>query len=129
MAVLDWNRDGKTDFVATDLETSVILGENNTDSPNHSLRLRLVGTKSSRDAIGTKVHVSTRGGETRRLQLTAGDGYESSNERVLRVGVGSLDSVERITIHWPSGETSHSENLSVDHEWLVIEGVSKWHAR
>ncbi len=122
LARLDWNRDGRTDFIATDLEKPVLLAENVTVVPNHSFRLKLAGTLSSRDAIGAKVTVVVNPGDERVCQLTAGDGYESSNERVLEIGVGSAESVARVEIRWPSGTKSSFSNVQCNQNWFAIEG-------
>ncbi len=122
LALLDWNRDGRCDFVATDLERPVLLAVNTTVSTNHSFRLRLVGTQSSRDAIGSKIRVIVDEGDERVCQLTAGDGYESSNERMIEIGVGHSDRLKLIEIRWPSGITLQLENVACDRVWLAIEG-------
>jgi hypothetical protein len=122
LAKLDWNRDGRTDFVATDLERPVLLAENTTITQNSFLRLRLTGTASSRDAIGAKIVVKISDGDERVLQLTAGDGYESCNERSLEIGLGEIRSLQRLEINWPSGATSRYDNITLD-QWLhAIEG-------
>ena len=122
LALLDWNRDGRCDFVATDLERPVLLAVNSTVSTNHSFRLKLVGTHSSRDAIGAKIRLTVAEGDVRVCQLTAGDGYESSNERVINIGVGQNDHMKQIEIRWPSGITLQLENIASDRVWLAIEG-------
>lgn len=122
MALLDWNRDGRIDFVATDLEDSVLLAENRTDTKAAALRLKLVGTKSSRDAIGAKVTIQLTPSDKRVVQLTAGDGYQSCNERFIHVGVGNARFVSLVEIRWASGAISRAENLGVDVNWLIIEG-------
>lgn len=128
VAKLDWNRDGRTDFVATDLEKPVLLAENTTENANHGLRLKLVGTASGRDAIGTKVTVMIASKdvdaiEDRRVyQLTAGDGYESSNEHIVEVGTGAVSVVQQIEIRWPSGTVTHFDNVECDEYYVAIEG-------
>ncbi len=126
MAILDWNRDGRVDFLATDLDDAVLLAENQTESPGRSLRLRLIGTQSSRDAVGAKVRITVTPGEERFAQLTAGDGYSSSNEHRICVGLGSIDRADHVEIQWPSGQVSRAENVRLDTDWLVIEGQSEW---
>lgn len=121
LARLDWNRDGKTDFIATDLERPPLLAENTTESDHHSLRITLVGTVGSRDAIGAKIQVSVAAGDERFFQLTAGDGYESSNERVIEIGTGLVPVVKRVTIYWPSGFVEHFDNVQCDLQWLAVE--------
>ncbi|HQX50915.1 MAG TPA: FG-GAP-like repeat-containing protein [Planctomycetaceae bacterium] len=121
LARIDWNRDGRTDFVATDLEKPVLLAENTSENGNHSLRLKLVGTASNRDAIGAKVKALVSNGDERMCQLTAGDGYESSNERLIEIGVGAAESVVLVVVRWPSGTVSRFENVSCDRQWLAVE--------
>jgi len=129
LALLDWNRDGLTDFVATDLEDAALLAENRTRTDHRSLRLQLIGTQSNRDAIGAKVRVTVSPGQERFVQITAGDGYESSNERRISVGCGTVDQVEHIEITWPSGQVSKTEHVQLDQSWTLIEGQKKWYSR
>lgn len=126
LALVDWNRDGRVDFVATDLEAPVMVVENQSPTSHRSLRLRLIGTGSSRDAIGAKVRVEVSPGVERHFQITAGDGYEASNERLLHVGVGDVEQVDAIEIRWPSGSITRQTGVRVDREWLVIEGRKAW---
>ena len=125
MAKLDWNRDGRTDFVATDLERPVLLAENTTVTPNSFLRLRLTGTVSSRDAIGAKVVIAISEGDERVLLMSAGDGYESCNERCLEVGLGEEDSAGSVEIYWPSGLFSRFDNIAANQSLHAIEGQAE----
>ncbi|HEX6985662.1 MAG TPA: FG-GAP-like repeat-containing protein, partial [Planctomycetaceae bacterium] len=81
LARLDWDRDGRDDFAVSHLFEPVSLVTNRSPSAGRSLALRLVGA-GARDAIGATVRV-TAGGRTWTKQLTAGDGYQCSNERRL----------------------------------------------
>jgi hypothetical protein len=125
LATLDWNRDGLLDFVATDLEGPVALATNKTESAGHSLRLKLVGTTSSRDAVGARLRIVPAAGGEFYGQVTAGDGYESSSERLIQVGVGALDKVERVEIEWPSGLMSGFDEVPCREVWLAVEGASR----
>lgn len=122
LAKLDWNRDGRTDFVATDLEKPVLLAENTTENANHGLHLKFVGTNSSRDAIGAKVKIVASSGDVRVCQLTAGDGYQSSNERVIDIGTGSVETVQSIDVQWPSGTVTRLENVRCNEYLVLVEG-------
>jgi thioredoxin-like negative regulator of GroEL len=121
LARIDWNRDGREDFVITNLDTPVALLTNTTSDAGHFVALQFRGRKSSRDAVGTKAIV-TVGGRTRMRQLTAGDGYESSNQRQLIFGLGKSTSIEELVIQWPSGQTQRFTDVAADVEWLLIEG-------
>ncbi|MCH2124447.1 MAG: FG-GAP-like repeat-containing protein [Pirellulaceae bacterium] len=126
MAKLDWNRDGRQDIVVSHLDQQTALLTNQTEKTNHSLQIRLVGVKSPREAIGATVIAKA---QERRWtqQLTAGDGYFSSNQHLLTLGLGQVESLDELQIRWPSGEIDTYSNIPVDHEVMIIEGHSEIH--
>lgn len=121
LARLDWNRDGRDDFVVSHLTTPVALVTNQTESAGHFVAIQLRGVTSERDAIGTRVWV-TSGSQKWCRQLTAGDGYQASNQRQLVFGLGQSTQIDRVEVHWPAGTTQDLGPLQVDREYLLIEG-------
>jgi tetratricopeptide (TPR) repeat protein len=121
MARLDWNRDGREDFAVNNLDSPASLVTNQTVGAGHFLSIRLVGVESSRDAIGTTVSVKIGNRRTVR-QLTAGDGYQASNQRVLVFGLGEAVAVDEMTIRWPNSLEQKFVKVSGDIEYLAIEG-------
>lgn len=124
MAKLDWNRDGREDVVISHLDTPAALVTNTTPSAGRFLAIELRGVLSNRDAIGALVQV-TQGGIRRSKQLTAGDGYQASNERRLIFGLGNAESVDEFLVRWPSGGTQVFTDLKAGIEYLLIEGRSE----
>jgi tetratricopeptide (TPR) repeat protein len=122
LAKLDWNRDGKEDFVVSHLFDSVALLTNTTQTDNHWLALQLSGTRSNRDAIGTTVTVETAG---RKIvnQLTSGSGYAASNQRRMLVGLGRHERITELRVHWLSGNDQVFHNIAADREYLLVEGM------
>ena len=57
LAAVDWNRDGRPDFVVSHLDAPVVLMTNETRHAGHWLKVKLRGVASARDAIGTRVTV------------------------------------------------------------------------
>ena len=57
----DFDRDGDLDLLITTNHGPAYLYRNDQTTGNHSVRFRLVGTKSNRDAIGATVRVSSGG--------------------------------------------------------------------
>lgn len=124
VARLDWNRDGREEACVTQLEGNVDLLTNVSQESGHFLALRLVGVRQDRDAIGAIVRA--RVGETwRTRQLTAGDGYQASNERRLVFGLSENQEVDELVIAWRGGESRVISNLAADTEWLWIEGADR----
>jgi tetratricopeptide (TPR) repeat protein len=125
LATLDWNRDGLLDFVATDLEAPVALATNRSQRAGHGLHLKLVGTTGSRDAIGARLRIVREDGRRFSRCVTAGDGYESCNDRLVHIGVGDTDRVACLEIDWPSGRSSKFEDVPCDIVWIIVEGAPR----
>jgi tetratricopeptide (TPR) repeat protein len=121
LARLDWNRDGKEEAAISHMGAPAALLTNTTRTTGHFLALSLVGTESSRDAIGARVRCAS-GGRVRIRQLTAGDGYMASNERQLIFGLADRKQVDDLTIRWPSGREQSFKQIPADGHWLAIEG-------
>jgi hypothetical protein len=105
----DFDNDGDLDVVMTTNGGPAVLLRNDGGS-NHSLRLRLEGTRSNRDGFGAVVRV-TAGGETQSQMLRSGSSYLSQSERVLTFGLGSRTQADTVEIRWPSGQVDRMTNV------------------
>jgi hypothetical protein len=121
---VDWNQDGLDDFVVSHMRSPAGLLTNRSANPGRFFCLRLVGTRSNREAIGTRVTIRC-GQQTWTQQLTAGDGFESSNERKLLFGLGQAERVNEVTVEWLSGARHVLQDFESNSEWLLVEGRSK----
>tara|TARA_R110002095_G_scaffold207120_1_gene191758 strand:+ start:81883 stop:84888 length:3006 start_codon:yes stop_codon:yes gene_type:complete len=121
VARIDWNRDGRDDLIVGHLDGGSALLTNTSAPTGHSLSLRLFGVESNRDAIGTTIQVRVNN-KTITRQLTAGDGYQASNERRLIVGVGDASQIDELIVHWLSGKVQTFKNVSVSQELWLPEG-------
>lgn len=126
LARLDWNRDGREEFAVSHLDARAALLRNVTQGSGNFVSVTLVGTRSPRDAIGTTVRMHA-GGRTFVRQLTAGDGYQASNQRQLNFGIGDIDRIDRIDVIWPSGMTQALTSLPLNAAILLIEGSNSVH--
>ena len=85
--------DGRLDVLLSTNGGAVHLFRNvarrSVSQPNHSLRFKLIGTKSNRDGIGAVVRVTSSGG-TQTQMLRSGSSYLAANELVLTFGLGQL---------------------------------------
>ncbi|PYT78595.1 MAG: CRTAC1 family protein [Acidobacteria bacterium] len=105
-AYADINNDGRLDLLLSTNSGPVYLFRNEASgaaAANHSLRLKLIGTKTNRDGIGAVVKL-TAGGDTQTKMLHSGSSYLSASELVLTFGLGPRDKADSIEIHWPSGQ-------------------------
>jgi tetratricopeptide (TPR) repeat protein len=121
VAMTDWNRDGRVDFVVNCLlEDAAILTNACSETPRKTT-LNLIGSDSPRVPIGSRIVHKTQG-VLATHHLTAGDGYMASHQKSLFIGSGDVEQQEgQVEISWPSGK---SQKLSVPpgSEIAVIEG-------
>ncbi len=120
LAVGDFDNDGDVDLLITTNQGPAYLYRNELTSGNRSLRLRLQGTKSNRDAIGAVVRVTTPDGTQSRMVKT-GSSYLSQSELTLTFGLGRRDKVDRVVIEWPGNPAQEFRNLHAG-QWLCVEG-------
>ena len=121
LTLTDWNRDGRPDVVVSHLDSPAALLSNETENVGHFLIVHLRGVRSARDAFGVMVTLVSDG-RTWTQQLIAGNGYLSSNYRVIRFGLGDQAAIDQVQIQWPSGETQLLEGPSIDSEVVIVEG-------
>ncbi len=129
-AYADINNDGRLDLLLSTNGGPAYLFRNEAQpgTGNHSLRLKLVGTKSNRDGIGTVARV-TVGGETQTQMLRSGSSYLSSSELVLTFGLAQHEQADSIELRWPSGQVDHLSNVAASQTITVTEGKGQTSAR
>ena len=115
----DLDDDGDLDIVVNHRDDAPAILRNDTPGGKW-VRLRLVGTRSNRDAIGTRVEV-TAGGRTIHRQRKGGCSMQSTNDPRLLIGLGDARRVDRLTVRWPSGTVGTLENLDTNRTYEVVE--------
>jgi hypothetical protein len=123
-AYADINNDGRLDLLLSTNGGPVYLFRNEaqgTAAANHSLRIKLVGTKSNRDGIGAVMKL-TAGGETQTEMLRSGSSYLSASELVLTFGLAQRDKADSIEVRWPSGQLDRLSSVPAGATITVTEG-------
>ena len=125
----DLNNDGRIDAVVTVLNGPPEIwmnrsGAANGSNRNHWIILKLVGVKSNRDGLGTKVKVTTALG-TQYNQATTAMGYNSSSDKRVHFGLGSASVVDSIELKWPSGIKQVLKNVKADQILTVTESATQ----
>ena len=123
IAMLDYDRDGATDFLIGHLDQPLALLHDETHAEGDWIQVELIGTTSERDAIGAKLSLTVD--DTPYVEwVTAGDGYFCSDEPVSRFAFPKTqpDASVRLQVHWPSGLVQDVGAIKANHRYLVIEG-------
>jgi hypothetical protein len=112
-AFADLNNDGFMDIIVTSLNQKPRILMNSADNGNHWLLLRLIGRKSNRDAIGTKIKVTTPSGRTLYNHVTVSVGFMSSSDRRVHFGLGAEKAAD-VMLRWPSGAVQTLTGMAAD---------------
>jgi enediyne biosynthesis protein E4 len=123
-AYADVNNDGRLDLLLSTNGGPAYVFENEASGDaafQKSVRIKLVGTKSNRDGIGSLVKLTSAGG-TQMQMMRSGSSYLSASELVLTFGLAQHDKADAIEIRWPSGQTDRLSNVTAGQTIVVAEG-------
>jgi hypothetical protein len=87
---------------------------------NHWLKVRLIGVKSNRSAIGATV-IATYGGRKQAQAVLAQSSYLSVNDRRLHFGLGAAKLAD-LEVHWPNGLRESIGTVAADRLVTIREG-------
>ena len=110
LACGDFDNDGDVDLLLTTNQGPALLYRNDVTNGNRAIRLRLTGTRSNRDGIGTVIRLYTPDGAQMRT-VKSGSSYLSQSELPVTFGLGPRDSAQRIDVEWPSGITQEFKTI------------------
>jgi hypothetical protein len=120
LAVGDFDRDGDLDLLITTNSGPAYLYRSDQTGGNRSIRFRLVGQKSNRDAIGATVRIEA-GGATQSRMVRGGSSYLSQSELPVTFGLAKQDQIDRAVIEWPSGQSQEFKKLASGKTYECIE--------
>ncbi len=124
LAVADINNDGALAVLISNLDGAPTLLRNVSKPRGHWINLKLIGTRSNRDAYGAQVEI-VAGGQKQVDEVRANSSYLSVSDARLHFGLGSATRVDRVVIRWPSGLVENLASLPVDRETVIREGAGE----
>lgn len=107
-AYADIDADGDQDVILTQTGGAPLLLRNEQNLGHAWLRLKLVGQRSNRDAIGAWVHAKVSGKSLWR-QVMPTRSYLSQSELPVTIGFGKQSQIELLEVRWPDGSTQKLE--------------------
>ena len=117
----DFDNDGDLDILIVNLNEPPSLLRNDLTPGNHWLKVKLIGTKSNRSAIGARVVVKA-GDATQTQELFSQSSFLSCNDFRLHFGLGSATKAE-VRVRWPNGIWETVPDVSPDRLITIKEGA------
>jgi enediyne biosynthesis protein E4 len=121
LACGDFDRDGDLDLLLTVNNGPAQLFRADVPPGRRSIRFRLRGTRSNRDAIGATVRIE-HGGTAQTRIVKSGSSYLSQSELPVTFGLGGRDVVDRVIVLWPSGRTEDFASVRAGSAYDCVEG-------
>jgi hypothetical protein len=117
----DLDDDGDVDIVVNHKGGPAGLLRNDTPlGDNRWIRLKLRGTRSNRDAIGTKIQAVV-GGLTITRQRKGGVSMQSTGDPRVTIGLGPHERIETLLVRWPSGVETTLKDVETNRELELVE--------
>ena len=109
----DFDRDGDLDLLVASVGGGPLrLFMNQIPSAGKSVRVLLEGTKSNRQGVGTRLQIEVG---SRRIvrDVFPANGLMGQHPTETVIGVGAVNEIDRLLVHWPSGHTQTFQNVPV----------------
>jgi hypothetical protein len=125
VAFADFDDDGDADIFFNTIQRRLhmlLRNDRGNVSGHHWLKLRLVGTRSNRDAVGAVVLLRSAGlAGIHAKMVTCGSGFQSQHDAELIFGLGAATQADHVEIRWPSGLVQQFTGLRADSRYLITE--------
>lgn len=117
----DYDNDGDIDILVTNWNQTVDLLRNEGGNQNNWIQVKAIGTKSNRSAIGARIKV-VAGEHTQYAEVKSSGSYLAFSDLRVHFGLKDAVNVDLLEIRWPSGTIDTATNLSVNQQFIAVEG-------
>lgn len=117
----DFDNDGDIDVAIINMNEPPSLLRNDSPAKNNWIKVKCIGTKSNRSAIGARVRVVT-GRHSQLNEVLSGSSFLSQNDLRLHFGLGQAKQADLVEVHWPLGLVESFKDIDGNQLLVVQEG-------
>jgi hypothetical protein len=124
----DYDNDGDLDIAVNCVNAIPQLLRCDSTLNRNWIKIKLVGTKSNRTGIGSRVLVTAKTLPTAEKplvqmdELRSGGSYFSQNDMRMHFGLEQATKVDKVEIRWLSGQIDQLKDLEVNRLYVIQEG-------
>jgi hypothetical protein len=123
MAFGDFDNDGDVDVAVNCVNDAPQLLRCDSATGNNWLKIKAVGVRSNRSAIGARVICAPEGGRRLFDEVRSGGSYLSQSDLRIHFGLGKAEKAG-IEVHWPSGHVDKIAAVKANQILRITEGAS-----
>jgi hypothetical protein len=129
----DYDNDGNMDVVVNCVNSPPQLLHCDASVARNWIKIRVVGKKSNRAGIGTRITVTAQTASQERSgvgkqplrqieEVRSGGSYYSQNDLRIHFGLDSARKADLVELAWPSGVKDVLRDLAANHLYVIEEG-------
>ena len=117
----DIDNDGDVDVIINNLDGPPQLLRNDGGNANNAVLIKIIGVKSNRDGIGTRISVVS--GDLKQVEeVYSGATYISQNDLRLHFGLEKRTKIDLIEVRWPNGAVETIKDVNANKVLTIKEG-------
>jgi hypothetical protein len=127
----DFDNDGDVDILVLNMNEPPSLLRNDGGNKNNWIKIKLLGTRCNRTAIGARVYV-TVGKHTQMDEVHSGGSFMSQSDLRLHFGLGKAKLVDSIEIKWPTTHKSErftgieaNQILTIKEDFGIVKSAKR----
>lgn len=124
MVYADYDNDGDLDLYMVNYGEPCRLMRNDNNSGNNWLKIKLEGSQSNVDGLGSKISVETPDGVTQHFETRSGSNLGGGDSPLAHFGLASNTSITEVKIEWLSGEVQTFNNVSINSTLFASEPLA-----
>jgi hypothetical protein len=118
----DYDNDGDVDVLVLNMNDLPSLLRNDGGNKQNWIKIKLIGTKCNRTAIGARVRILT-GKHVQMDEVHSGSSVMSQSDLRLHFGVGKAQSIDVVEVKWPTtGKIERFTEVKANHILTIREG-------
>jgi hypothetical protein len=119
----DFDNDGDIDVLVMNMNEapSLLRNERASQGANNWIKLKLIGGRSNRSAVGARVRLKAAA-HLQTQEISSQSSYYSHSDSRLHFGLGASTKADQIDIRWPSGATETVKDIAANRIVTIKEG-------
>lgn len=117
----DYDNDGDLDLFVVSYGQQATLMRNDIENGNHYLKVKLIGTASNKDGIGSRLKLTLGDGSVQYFETRSGSNLGGGDAIDAYFGLGDNTAISELEVRWPSGYVQTVSGISIDDFIQVTE--------